>query len=84
MLKYPTRTSKQRPVFDDLPLHFLLSAGRCCHADAQLLRLQLSYERLRQILPYSTDLHRHTHADKLRYCRSDDATVPGYQTILDR
>lgn len=36
------RTSKERPVFDDFPLHFFPSGHRRGHADADLLGLQLS------------------------------------------
>ena len=73
-----TPTSKQRPVFDDLPLHFFSSARRRGQADAYLLGLQLSHYRLGQVLPHSADLHtnkqtnKQTQAGKRQYCNSED------------
>lgn len=74
MLKYftCTLTSKQRPVFDDLSLHFFSSACWCGHSDAHLLRLQLSQDRLCHVLPNSTDLHTHAHTWQVHCCWSKE------------
>lgn len=52
-----THTGEQRPVLDDLPLHFFSSAGRRRHAHSHLLQLQLPDQRLRDVLPHAADLH---------------------------